>query len=124
MPLKKKQQRSYDKCVRFRERISETNFKREALIKEFAEFLRKVLRKDKTHQQEEPVIPTLDVVSEQTLSKQTSFPQRRFDVRSTTDTKDDAVYGATASPFLFSPNTQLLDTLRYTENGDNLKIGN
>ena len=37
--------------VYFRERIRETNFKREGLIKEFAEFLRKVLPKDKTNQQ-------------------------------------------------------------------------
>jgi len=59
------------------------------------------------------------------LSKQTSFPQRRFDVRSTTDTKDDAVYGATASPFLFSPNTRLLDTqYGIRKDGDNLKISN
>jgi len=63
-PLEKKQQRSYDKWVRFRERIRETNSKREALIKEFAEFLRKVFPKDKTHQQQEHVIPKLDVVSE------------------------------------------------------------
>jgi len=38
LPLKKKQQRSCDKWVSFRERIRENNFKREALIKEFAEF--------------------------------------------------------------------------------------
>jgi hypothetical protein len=43
----KKQQHPYDKWVRFRERIRETNIKREALIKEIAEFLRKVLPKDK-----------------------------------------------------------------------------
>ena len=49
-PLKKKQLRSYDKWVRFRQRIGETNFKREALIKEFAEFFRKVLPKDKTQE--------------------------------------------------------------------------
>ena len=51
----------------------------------------------------------MDVVSEQTLSKQTtsSPPQRFFDVP---DTKFDAVYGEMASPFLFSPNTRLLDT--------------
>jgi len=125
LPLKKKQQRSYDKWVRFRERIRETDFKREALTKEFAEFLRKVLPKDKTHQQQEHVTPKLDVVSEQTLSKQTSFPQRWFDVPSTSDTKDDLVYGATASPILFSPNTRLLGT-KYgiPTDGDNLKIGN
>jgi len=92
------------------------------LIKEFAEFLRKVLPKDKT---QEHVIPELEVVSEQTLSKQTSFPQQRFDVPSTSDTKDDVVYGATASPFLFSPNTRLLDTqYGIRKDGDNLKIGN
>ena len=63
-------------------------------------------------------------MSEQTLSKQTSFPQRRFVVPSTSDTKDD-VYGATASPFLFSPNTRLLDTqYGIRKDGDNLKIGN
>jgi len=61
----KKQQPSYDKWVRFRERNRESNFKLEALIKEFAEFLRKVLPKDKT---QEHLIPKLEVVSEQTLS--------------------------------------------------------
>jgi len=60
---KKQQQRPYDKWVRFRESIRESNFKREALIKEFAEFLRKVLPKDKS---QEHVIPKMDVVSEQT----------------------------------------------------------
>ena len=85
MPLQKKQQRSYDKWVRFPVSIWETNFKRKAFIKEFAEFLRKVLPKDKTHQQQEHVIPKLDVVSEKNLSKHTSFPQRRFDVPSTSD---------------------------------------
>jgi hypothetical protein len=58
------------------------------------------------------------------LSKQTSFPQRRFDGPSTSNTKDDAVYGATASPFLFSPNTRLIDTqYGIGKDGDNLKIG-
>jgi len=105
--LKKKQQRPYDKWIRFRERIRESNFQREALIKEFAEFLRKILPKDKS---QEHVIPKMDVVSEQTLSKTTSSsppPQRFFEVL---DTKDDAVYGEMARPFLFSSNTRLLDT--------------
>jgi len=85
LPLKNKQQHLYEKWVRFRERIRETNFKREALIKEFAEFLRKVLPKDKT---QEHVIPKLEVVSEESLSKQTSFPPpQRFDVPSISDTK-------------------------------------
>ena len=89
------------------------------MIKEFAEFLRKVLPKDKT---QEHVIPKLEVVSEQNLSKQTSFPPPPLDVL---DTKDDVVYGATASPFLFSPNTRLLDTqYGIRKDGDNLKIGN
>jgi hypothetical protein len=65
LPLKKKQQCPNDKWVRFRERIRETNFKREALIEEFAEFLRKVLPKDKSHQQQEDVIRKMDVVSVQ-----------------------------------------------------------
>jgi len=59
------------------------------------------------------------------LRKQTSFPQRRFDVPSTSDTKDDAVYGATASTFLFSPNTRLLDTqYGIRKDGVKLKISN
>ena len=58
----KKQQHPYDKWVRFREKIQETNIKREALIKQFAEFLRKVLPKDKSHQQ---VYPKIEL-SEQT----------------------------------------------------------
>ena len=102
---KKQQQRPYDKWVRFRESIRESILKREALIKEFAEFLRKVLPKDKS---QEHVIHKMDVVSEKTLIKQTSTPhQRFFDVP---DTKDDAVYGEMARPFLFSSNTRLLDT--------------
>jgi len=102
--------------------MRESNFKREAFIKEFTEFLRKVLPKDIT---QEHVIPKLDVVSEQTLSKQTSFPQQRFDVPSTSDTKDDVVYDATASTFLLSPNTRLLDTqCGIRIDGNNLKIGN
>ena len=57
------------------------------------------------------------VVSEQTLIKQSSL-----DVP---DTKDDAVYGEMASPFLFSPNTWLLDTqYGIRKDGYNLKIGN
>ena len=66
----------------------------------------------------------MDVASEQNLSKQTSFPQRRFDVPSTSDTKDD-VYGATASPFLFCTSTRLLDTqYDIRKDGDNLENGN
>ena len=57
---KKQQQRPYDKLVRFRETIRESNFKREALIKEYAEFLRKVLPEDKS---QEHVILKMDVVS-------------------------------------------------------------
>jgi hypothetical protein len=115
---KKQQQRPYDKWVRFRESIRESNFKREALIKEFAEFLRKVLPKAKS---QEHVIPKLDVVSEQTLIKRTSSPPP-LDVP---DTKDDAVFGETASPFLFSPYTRFLDTqYDIRKDGDNLKIGN
>ena len=123
MHLKKKQQRPYDKWDNIRERIRECNFKREALIKEFAEFLRNVLPKDKS---QEHVIPKMDVVSEQTLSKQNSSspppPQRFFDVP---DTKDFVVYGEMARPFLFSPNTRLLDTqYGIRKDGDNLEIGN
>ena len=92
------------------------------MIKEFAEFLRNVLPKDKSQKH---VIPKMDVVSEQTLSKQTSSsppPQRFFDVPYT---KDDAVYGEMASPFLFSPNRRLLGTqYGIRKYGDNLKIGN
>ena len=66
----------------------------------------------------------MDVVSEQTLSKQTSSsppPQRFFDVPYT---KNDAVYGEMASPFLFSPNRRLLGTqYGIRKYGDNLKIG-
>ena len=59
------------------------------------------------------------------MSKQTSFPQRRFDVTSTSDTKDGVVYGATASTFLFSPNTRLLDTqYGIRKDGVKLKISN
>jgi len=112
---KKQQQRPYNKWVRFRESIRESNFKREALIKEFAEFLRKELPKDKS---QEHVIPKMDVVSEQTLIKQTTSPD-------VPDTKEDSVYGDTASPFLFSPNTRFLDTqYGMRKDGDNLKIGN
>jgi hypothetical protein len=58
---------------------------------------------------------------EQTTSEQT--PQRRFEVASTSDTKDD-IYGEIASPFL-NPDTRLLDT-KYgiRKDGDNFKIGN
>ena len=59
------------------------------------------------------------------MNKQTFFPQQRFDLTSTSVTKDDVVYGATASPFLFSPNTRLLDKqYGIRKDGDNLKIGN
>jgi hypothetical protein len=56
LPLKKK--------ARFRE----SNIKREALIKAFAEFLRKVLPKDTSHQQQEQLFPKIDNLSKQTLS--------------------------------------------------------
>jgi len=50
-------------------------------------------------------------------------PQRRFEVPSTSDTKDD-IYGEIASPFL-SPDTRLLDTqYGIRKEGDNFKIGN
>jgi hypothetical protein len=62
----------------------------------------------------------MDVVSEQTLIKQTSPPP--LDVP---DTKDDAVYGEMASTSLFSPNTRFLDTqYGIGKDGDNLKIDN
>jgi len=61
---KAKQQHSSDKWVRFRE----SNIKREALIKAFAEFLRKVLPKDTSHQQQEQVFHKIDNLSKQTLS--------------------------------------------------------
>jgi hypothetical protein len=44
-----KKQHSYDKWVKLRERIQETNVKREAIIKQIAELLRKVLPTDKLH---------------------------------------------------------------------------
>jgi len=40
LPHKKRRQHPYDKWVKFRERIQETNIKRGTLIKEFAEFLK------------------------------------------------------------------------------------
>jgi len=115
--MKKQQQRPYDKWVRFRESIRESNFKREALIKEFSEFLRKLLPKDKS---QEHVIPKMDVVSEQTLIKQTSPPPL-----DEPDTKGNAVSGEIASPFLIIPKTRLLDTqYGIQKDGDYLKIGN
>ena len=115
MPLKKRRQHPYEKWVRFRERIQETNIKRGALIKEFAEFFKKVLPKDKLHKQEqEQVIPKIALL-EQTTSEQTS--QRRFQVPSTSDTIDE-IYGEIASTF-FSPDTRLRP-----KDGDNFKIGN
>ena len=47
---------SYDKWVRFREMFEESNIKREVLIKEFVDFLRKVLPLHITHQQVFPKI--------------------------------------------------------------------
>jgi hypothetical protein len=52
---KNKKQHSYDKWVNFREKIQETNVQREALIKEIAEFLRKLLPTDTLHQQVSPL---------------------------------------------------------------------
>ena len=72
------------------------------MIKEFAEFLRIVLPKDKSNQQVHPNIE----LSEQTSSEQT--PQQLFEVPSTSET-EDVIYGGIASPFL-SPNTRLHDT--------------
>ena len=43
---------SYDKWVKFREKIEETNVEREAMIKEISEFLKKVLHKYALHQQD------------------------------------------------------------------------
>ena len=58
---------------------------------------------------------------EQTTSEQT--PQLRFEVPSTSDTKDD-IYGEISYPFL-SPDTRLIDT-KYgiRKDGDNFRIGN
>ena len=55
-PRKNKKQRSYDKCVTFPEKIHGTNVQLEALIKEIAEFLRKVLPTDTLHQHVSPKI--------------------------------------------------------------------
>jgi len=92
-----KQQQLPYKWVTFRERIHETNIIREALIKQVAAFLRKVLPKDKSQLQVFPKIES----SEQTSSEQT--PQRRFEVPLTSECKND-IYGEIARPFL-SPNT-------------------
>ena len=53
---KYKKQHSYDKWVNFGEKIQETNVQRDELIKEIAEFLRKVLPTDILHQQVSPKI--------------------------------------------------------------------
>ena len=53
---KNKKQHSYDKWVKCREKIKETNVQREALIKEIIEFLRKVLPTDTLHQNVSPKI--------------------------------------------------------------------
>ena len=61
-------------------------------------------------------------MSEQTLSGQNAS-NGRSELPSTSDTKNDAVYGEIASPFL-NPNTRLLDTqYGIRKYGDNLKIG-
>ena len=112
LPLKK--DHPYDKWVRFRERIQENIIKPEALIKGIAEVLRKILPKDKSHQQ---VFPKFEL-SEQTSCEQT--PQRRFMVPSNSDTKND-LYGEIASPFLI-PNKRLLDIQYYNrKDGHNFK---
>jgi hypothetical protein len=49
-----KKQHPYDKWVKFRERIHETNDQREAIIKQIAELLRKVLPTDTLHQRVSP----------------------------------------------------------------------
>ena len=48
---KNKKDHSYDKWVKFRGKIQETNVQREALIKEIAKFLRKVLPTETVQQQ-------------------------------------------------------------------------
>jgi len=45
-----KKQHSYDKWVKFRERIQETDVLREAIIKQIAEMLRKLVPTDTLHQ--------------------------------------------------------------------------
>jgi len=95
LPLKKRRQHPYDKWVRFRERIQETNIKRGALIKEFAEFKKNYYLK-------------INHISRSKIELLEQTPQRRFEVPPTSDTKDD-IYGEIASPFL-SPDTRLLDT--------------
>ena len=49
-----KKQHPIDKWVKFRERIHETNVQREAIIKQIAELLRKVLPTDTLHQRVSP----------------------------------------------------------------------
>jgi len=49
-----KKQHSYDKWVKLRERIQDTNVQREAIIKQIAQLLRKVLPTDTLHQRVSP----------------------------------------------------------------------
>ena len=49
-----KKQHSYDKWVKLRERIQDTNVQREAIIKQIAQLLRKVLPTDTLHQRVPP----------------------------------------------------------------------
>jgi len=85
----------YEKWFKFREKLLETDVKREAMIKEITEFLRKLLPKIKSHQHFFPKIDS-SIIGEQTpsiISEQT--PRRRFEREtvpvfpSTSDTGDD-----------------------------------
>ena len=103
---------------RFRENSQEANIKREALIKEILEFLRKVLPKINHISR---YFLKLNRRIRSRLIEQT--PHRRFEVPSTSDTKDD-IYGEIDSPFL-GLDMRLLDTqYGIGKDCDNFKIGN
>ena len=106
---------SYDKWVRFREMFEESNIKREVLIKEFVDFLRKVLPLHITHQQVFPKIES----SQQTLSEQT----QRFEVPSTSDNKDD-IYGSIPSSFLSPVKPLLYTQYGIQQDSNNFKMSN
>lgn len=122
LPLRQKRtQRPYDKWFKSREQIKEQNVKREALIKQFAEFLSKVLPKNMSQQQQVGALAAVPPFTQGNIKDEHDEAEAEEEERKN--------FGEIANPYLdpYLSNTssRLLDTqYGIRREGDNFKIGN
>lgn len=118
---KRKKLHPYDKWIMMRKKIEEKDVKREALIKEIARFLERVLPAPlpiKDEPLETSVRPKVEAIPSDVVFE---TPKRKLDV------DNDRPYGEIASPFLspYVKGSRMLDTqYGIRKVGDNFMIGN